>query len=98
MAIGYAHIFALPGLTGDSVGVHLPAYQFTFNTGGIAYGKIVGQDELVEFLGDELGLRADVIDDAMKLLTSDGKTTIPNVEISENDAAVMGLLEVGADY
>jgi len=98
MAFGYAHVFALPPIAGDSTGVRAPAYQFTFSTGGIAYGKVLSEDELPEFLADELGLRADVVDETMNLLHTEGKTTIPDVEISENDAAVMGLMEVGADY
>ncbi len=98
MPIGYAHIFAVPPVAGDSGGVQVPAYQFTFNSGGTAYSKIVEEDELLELLTDELGLTAAAVDDGMKILQTEGKVTIPDVEISENDAAVMGLMEVGTDY
>jgi hypothetical protein len=98
MAIGYAHLFALPTTGGDSAGLKEPAYQFTFSTGGIAYGKVLAEDELLEFLADELGLREDVINDGLQLLRTEGKVTIPDVKLSENDAAVMGLMEVGVDY
>ena len=98
MAIGYAHIFAVPPLTADSGGVQVPAYQFTFSSGGTAYSRIASEEELLELLTDELGLTAGVVDDGMKILRTEGKVTIPGVEISENDAAVMGLMEVGTDY
>lgn len=98
MPIGYAHIFALPPLAGDSGGVQIPAYQFTFNSGGTAYSKVVDEQELLELLTAELGVTAAVVDDGMKILRSEGKVTIPDVEISENDAAVMGLMEVNTDY
>ena len=97
MALGYAHLFTLPNKT-DSGGVSLPLHQFTFNTGGNAYSRIFNEPELVEFLGAELGVVPDVLNAAMDDLHNKGNATIPNLELSENEAAANGLEEVGADY
>ncbi|HVZ17781.1 MAG TPA: hypothetical protein VG897_11725 [Terriglobales bacterium] len=99
MAIGYLHIFALPSATGgDSGAVEAPRYQFTFNQGGNTYSKVLNEEDLEVFLRDELGMRADLADEAMRGLHADGNIVIPNVKISDNDTAVMGLMEVGSDY
>ena len=95
--LGYAHIFSLPRST-DSQGLHLPMYQFTFNTGGNAYSKVFDEPHLVEFLSEELGLGADVVDSTMNQVRSLGNSTIGNLEFSENDAAATGMEEVGVDY
>ena len=73
-------------------------YQFSFNTGGNVYSKVFNEEHLLEFLTEELGLRVDVRDMAMNQLHSLGNSTIPDIELSENDAAAMGMEEVGADY
>ncbi len=98
MSIGYVHLFALPAVKADSGEIVTPMYQFSFNAGGNAFSKVFDEPELVEFLSEELALRADLVDDAMGLLRTGEKATIPNVELSENDAAAMGLQEVGSDY
>ena len=97
MAEGYAHIFALPPQT-DSQGLRLSLFQFTFNAGGNAYSKVFDEPALVNFLSEEIGLRADVVDSTLNQLRSLGNSTVANVELTENDAAAMGMEEVGADY
>jgi hypothetical protein len=98
MSIGYVHLFALPPVLGDSGTVQSPVYQFTFNNGGHAFSKVFDQESLLEFMTEELALRVDLVEEAMELLTSNGRTTIPNVELTDNQAAAFGLQEVGADY
>lgn len=99
MSLGYVHLFALPPVTADSETVGVPQYQFTFNSGGNAYSRVLKGDEaLIEFLGEEIGLRADVLKSAVDELRSVGKTTIADVDVSENEAAALGLQEVGVDY
>ena len=73
-------------------------YQFTFSAGGNAYSKVFDEKHLLQFLAEGLALRADVCDTAMDQLRALGNATIPDVELSENDAAAMGMEEVGADY
>jgi hypothetical protein len=97
MSAGYAHLFALPRST-DSNGLRHPLFQFTFNAGGNSYSKVFDEPQLLEFLTEGLGLRADVRDNALNQLRSLGNATIADVELSENDAAALGMEEVGADY
>jgi len=97
MSLGYAHLFVLPR-SSDSEGVHVPLYQFTFSTGDNAYSKVFDEPHLLEFLSQELGLRPDLLDSTMNQLRSLGNSTIPNLEFAENDAAALGMEEVGADY
>jgi len=73
-------------------------YQFTFNMGGNAFSKIFDEPHLVNFLSEDLGLRPDLLDSTMNQLRLRGNSTVANVEFSENDAAAMGMEEVGADY
>jgi len=97
MALGYAHLFALPNKT-DSGNIAIPLHQFTFNTGGNAYSRIFSEPELLEFLTQELGVVTDVLDAAMDDLHTKGNATIANLDLSENEAAANGLEEVGVDY
>jgi hypothetical protein len=97
MSAGYARLFALPR-SADSDGFRVPLFQFTFNAGGNAYSKVLAETQLVEFLTEGLGLRADVTDTAVDQLRSLGNATIADVKLSENDAAALGMEEVGADY
>ena len=97
MTLGYAHLFALPNKT-DSRTPPIPLHQFTFNTGGNAYSKIFNEDELVEFLSQELGVVPEVLNPAMDDLHTKGNATIANLELSENEAAANGLAEAGVDY
>lgn len=98
MAVGYAHLFSLPPRSTDSQGLVLPLYQFTFSAGGNAYSKVFDEPHLVEFLSEELGIVPDVLDSTMDQLRSLGNSTIGNLDFSENEAAAMGMEEVGADY
>ena len=97
MPAGYAHIFVLPRST-DSQGLRVPLYQFTFNAGGNAYSKVLDEAHLLEFMSEDIGLREDIRNTAMDQLRALGSATIPNMEITENDAAALGMEEVGADY
>jgi hypothetical protein len=98
MALGYAHLFALPPRDTDSQGVVAPMYQFTFNMGGNAFSKVFDEPHLVEFLVEDLGLNSDLLDSTMDQLHSVGNSTVANIEFSENDAAALGMEEVGSDY
>ena len=95
---GYVHLFALPPVVADSAAVHLPQYQFTFNTGGNAFSKVFPEGHLEHFLADELGIESDLLDHAMRELQSKGKVTIAGVALSENKAAALGLEQAGVDY
>jgi len=97
MAVGYAHLFSLLR-SADSKGVVVPLYQFTFNAGGNAYSKVFDEPHLVEFLSEDLGLVPDIVHNTINQLHSLGNSTVADVEFTENDAAAMGMEEVGADY
>jgi hypothetical protein len=93
MPIGYAHIFPVPSPL-KTPAAHGPTYQFTFNDGENSYAKILDEDQLVEFLADEIGLQSDVVNGAMGELHTAGKAIIGDLEISQNEAAELGLEEV----
>ena len=97
MANGFARILKI-GEMNDAAGVRVPQYQFIYNDGGNSYARTLDETSLIELLAKELGLRADIVDSALTGVRRDGHTTIPDVAISENDAAAMGLQEVGSDY
>jgi len=98
MPTGYAHVFALPAKKIDSKEIQPTMYQFTFDTGGNAYARVFTEDGLIEFLAEEIAVRADVLKEALDELSMTGKTNIPNIEMTETDAAAMGLQEAGVDY
>lgn len=97
MSTGFARILKV-GQYSNSAGLHHPQYQFIFNAGGNSFSNVFDEPKLVELMGDEMGLRSDVIDQALSVLRRDGHVTIPDVELSENHAAALGLQEVGSDY
>lgn len=97
MPIGYARILKIGEVDG-SAGARVPQYQFIYNDGGNTYSRTLDETNLVELLSDEIGLRPDIVDAALKGVRKDGHTTIPDVDISENEAAAIGLQEVGSDY
>jgi len=98
MSIGYVHLFALPAPENDSKIAPVAMFQFTFSAGGHSYARVFDTTQLHEFLAEELGLQAKVLEEAMSDLLATGTATVADVELGENDAAVMGLVEAGADY
>ena len=92
MSAGYAHIFALPNTVTDA-GASFPVYQFTFNEGSNAYGRVLDEEELVEFLSEDMGLAIDVVEGALNDLHEQGKTVIGDLELNPE----MGLKEVPTD-
>ena len=98
MAIGYVHLFALPAPVSDSGAAPVAMFQFTFNSGEHSYSRVFDTAQLHEFLSEELGMQSDIQEAAMSDLLATGKATVPNVELSDNDAAVMGLSEAGTNY
>jgi hypothetical protein len=97
MAIGYARILKV-GEMEDSAGIRVPQYQFIYNDGGNTYSRTLDEMSLIELLTKELALRPNIADAALKEVRREGRATIPDVEISENEAAAIGLQEVGSDY
>ena len=97
MATGFARILKI-GEVNDSAGVRVPQYQFIYNVGGNNFSRSYDEISLIEMLTEEVGLRSDILDQALTDLRRDGHATIADVEISENNAAAMGLQEVGSDY
>jgi predicted DsbA family dithiol-disulfide isomerase len=96
MSAGYAHIFALPGAVTDA-GANFPVYQFTFNEGGNAYGRVLDEEMLVEFLTEEMGLAIEVVQGALNDLHEQGKAVIGDLALNPTEAAEMGLKEVPTD-
>jgi hypothetical protein len=96
MAVGYARIFALPASSGDSE-ARIPTYQFTFNEGGNLYSRVFSDQELLDFLTEDIALRSDVLAGAMDELHTAGSTMIGDLEIKPTEAAEMGLMEVPTD-
>ena len=96
MAVGYAHIIAL-SRAGDSAGLSVPRYQFTFCDGGTSYGRTFGEEDLVEFLRDDLGVDLGLIDRTLAQLRTEGKSTITNLHIPENETAGLGFEQVPSD-
>jgi hypothetical protein len=96
MAAGYARIFALPGSGTDSE-PRMRSFQFTFNEGGNVYSRVFTEEELLEFLVEDMALRAEIVDGAMRELHTAGNTMIGDLEIKPTEAAEMGLTEVPID-
>jgi hypothetical protein len=97
MANGFARILRIGEMNG-SAGTRVPQYQFIYNDGGNSYSRTLDEGSLIELLAQDLGLREDIVDAALTEVRHHGHSNIPDVAISENDAAAMGLQEVGSDY
>jgi hypothetical protein len=96
MPVGYAHIISLPR-TEDSAGLSVPSYQFTFSAGGTSYGRMFGEEHLVEFLRNDLGLDLELIERTLKELRAQGNSTIANLDMPENETAALGFEQVPSD-
>jgi hypothetical protein len=90
---GYAHILRL-GEVIDTTGVRVPEFQFTYSDGDNSYARTFDETDLITFLTEDVALTSDVLDVALRDLRETGSSIIPDVHISGNDAAALGLQEV----
>ena len=88
---GYAHIITLPAEP-------VPQYQFTYNTGGSSYARTFTEQGLLEFLESKVALTSAVMDQVVDQLRSGGRATVPELEIPDNETAMLGLQQVSSDY
>jgi hypothetical protein len=93
---GYAHITTLEAAE-DSEGIHLRQYQFIYTDGGTSFAKALNEEELVQLLDHEIAVPADTLDRVLNELHTIGHSTIRDIEISENEAAAIGLFQAGND-
>ena len=100
MPIGFGRIIKLNDMhpVGDSAGLRAPRYQFIFNMGGNSFSKVVDEVELLDLLTEDVGLREEVVIQAIKAARDEGHATIPDLDLTENAAGAMGMQEVGSDY
>ena len=96
MSVGFAHIIKL-GEVGDSGGLRIPQYQFTYDDGQNTYARTFDETGLGEFLRDDIGLRPDLLDAVMSDLRSGENAILKDVHIAENEASVMGLMQAPSD-
>jgi hypothetical protein len=96
MAAGFAHIITM-GSVRDSGGTNIQQYQFTYSGGESSYARIFDEPHLIEFLREDLGLYADILNRVLSELRSKGNTVLSDIHIDENEAASMGLLQVASD-
>ncbi len=98
MPAGYAHIIRLGEIAGDSSGLHVTQYQFTFNDGQRNYAKTFDEVGLIDFMADELGMDPAFVDATLTELRDKGTVTINDMRISDNDASFMGLNVVQSEF
>jgi hypothetical protein len=98
MPAGYAHIVKLGEVEGDSGGIRVALFQFTFHDGFRDFAKTFSEPELILFLTDDLVCSTDVVDRVLCELHGIGDATLSDLHISENEASFMGLNVVQSEY
>lgn len=96
MATGFAHIIKL-GTTKGTDGTARPQYQFCYSDGESSYARTLAEDVLGDFLQNDLGVEADVVDRALNDLRSEGNAIIADLHITENQAAALGLVQAASE-
>jgi hypothetical protein len=71
-------------------------YQLGFGEGGsmsrnLKMAQVLGEDKLVDFLREEIGLDSAQVDSAISDLKKNGKATLRGVALSHADLLILGL-------
>ena len=96
MAVGRLHIFEIgrdKGRHGDII----REYQVNYNDAGNTFSGIMPEEKLRDFLLSKAALNPEALDCSFAELHSSGRTTVAGVELGENDAAAIGLLQEPSD-
>ena len=95
---GYIHITRAGAATGTYGASALPEYQLTYVTGGNSFVRTFSDAGMEEFLASYIGLTADEAAAAIDRVRLHGNATIPEVGLSEQTAAALGLTQLPSDY
>ncbi len=93
---GYLHIFR----TGIREGPHelrTPQYQINYTVAGRTYARILEEPELMNFFREGIAMDSALMTQAVEQLRATGQTTIGDLELTENDAYELELLESSSD-
>ena len=96
MAVGRLHIFEI-GRDKDRYGATVREYQVNYNDGGNTFSGVMPEEKLRDFLLSKAALTPEALDRSFTELQSSGRTTVAGVELGENDAAAIGLLQEPSD-
>ncbi len=89
---GTLHIFRRRIANGGEI------YQLNYTTTGSTFAKVFGSHhELRNFLL-ELGLEPSSVDSAWTTLTSSGKVTLDDLEVTPQQAAALGMTHADIDF
>jgi hypothetical protein len=90
---GTLHVFRRSVVNGDS------HYQVNYTTTGSSYARVFDTDSgLTDFLIESGALEEGDVNAFWDALASNGSATVPDVNISEGDAPMMGLKQTPSDF
>ncbi len=95
---GYLYIFVLDGAAPDG---RMPgskvSYQLSYTTPGSAFVRVYDPEHLREFLISKIALYDAALERVMTQLRTTGRANIADVEISEQEAAALGMEQVPSE-
>ncbi len=90
---GTLHIFRRSVVNGE------PHYQVNYTKAGNSYARVFDSDSaLTDFLIESGSLAEHEVNGLWDTLAADGHATIPDIDIPEHEAPMMGLRHTPSDY
>ncbi len=96
MATGRLHIFEVGRATG-TYGATVHQYQVSYNDAGNTYSGLMEEEKLKDFLHTKIGVSPEEVERSIADLHSSGSITFGEVDLPENEAGALGLMQEPSD-
>lgn len=94
--MGRLHIFEVAKATG-TYGETVHQYQVSYNDAGNTYSGLMEEEKLENFLRTKLGLSPEEVGRIMAELHASRNITLEEVDLPENEAGALGLVQEPSD-
>ncbi len=96
MATGRLHIFEVANATG-TYGKTVHQCQVNYNDAGNTFSGLMEEDKLKDFLHTKLGVSPEEVERTIAELHGSGHVTLEGVDLPENEAGALGLMQEPSD-
>lgn len=96
MATGRLHIFEVGKATG-TYGETVHQYQVSYNDAGNTFSGLMEEDKLKDFLHTKVRISPEEVERTLAELHRSRHTTLAEIDLPENEAGALGLVQEPSD-